>query len=316
MLNSFRDYPIFSLQTQIKIGINDPANVIQTAGEMLNSLRKHWQEYLIEAGGLGAFMISACAFGVLFFNPNSPLDFIKRDASQRADGRGDGRDGNRDFLFAVGKTLRRTYQSGGNIDIFQTWKKSNFGMRLFYISAQFAGGIFGVMFSWLLLGKLLEDSAVNFVVTLPGKDGAAIAFLAEIVISFLMMTMVLVTSNSLKLSRFTPYFAGFLVAFYITFENPLSGMSMNPARSFASALAAKNFTAIWIYFIAPPLAMLSAAEVYVRVKGAKEVYCAKFHHHNSKRCIFNCRFDELKNKENFIEVTKRGDLFPPVMQIF
>ncbi|CAN5798510.1 hypothetical protein BH20ACI4_BH20ACI4_01320 [soil metagenome] len=43
---------------------------------MLNSLRQHWQEYLIEACGLGAFMISACAFGVLFFNPNSPLIFL------------------------------------------------------------------------------------------------------------------------------------------------------------------------------------------------------------------------------------------------
>ena len=282
---------------------------------MLNSLQKHWQEYLIEAGGLGAFMISACAFGVLFFNPNSPL--ISLNATLR----------NALMGAAMGATAIAIFcspwgmRSGAHINpavtlTFFRLKKIESWDALFYISAQFAGGIFGVMFSWLLLGKLLEDSAVNFVVTLPGKDGAGIAFLAEIVISFLMMTMVLVTSNSLKLSRFTPYFAGFLVAFYITFENPLSGMSMNPARSFASALAAKNFTALWIYFIAPPLAMLLAAEVYVRVKGANKVYCAKFHHHNSQRCIFNCRFDELKNKENFIEVTKRRDLFPPVMQIF
>ncbi len=315
MLKSLRDYAIFFLQTQIKIGINDQSNVIQTAGEMLNSLRKHWQEYLIEAGGLGAFMISACAFGVLFFNPNSPL--ISLNVTLRNGLMGAAMGATAIAIFCSPWGMR----SGAHINpavtlTFFRLKKIESWDALFYISAQFAGGIFGVMFSWLLLGKLLEDSAVNFVVTLPGKDGAGIAFLAEIVISFLMMTMVLVTSNSLKLSRFTPYFAGFLVAFYITFENPLSGMSMNPARSFASALAAKNFTALWIYFIAPPLAMLFAAEVYVRVKGANKVYCAKFHHHNSRRCIFNCRFDELKNKENFIEAAKRRDLFPPVMQIF
>ena len=282
---------------------------------MLHSLQKHWQEYLIEAGGLGVFMISACAFGVLFFNPNSPLISLNVTLRNALMGAAMGATAIAIFCSPWGK------RSGAHINPAVTLTFLRLGKvggwdALFYILAQFAGSILGVMFSWLLLGKLLEDAAVNFVVTLPGKDGAGIAFLAEIVISFLMMTMVLVTSNSVKFSHFTPYFAGFLVAFYITFENPLSGMSMNPARSFASALAAKNFTALWIYFIAPPLAMLLAAEVYVRVKGAKEVYCAKFHHHNSQRCIFNCRFDELKNEENFIEVTKRRDLFPPVMQIF
>ncbi len=94
---------------------------------------------------------------------------------------------------------------------------------LFYVLAQFAGGILGVFSAWFVLGILLEDSAVKFVVTIPGSDGVGVAFLAEIAISFFMLTMVLVTSNSLKLSRFTPIFAGLLVAIYIIFENPLSG---------------------------------------------------------------------------------------------
>ncbi len=282
---------------------------------MINSLKNHWQEYLIEAWGLGMFMISACVLGVLLFHPNSPL--VELNAMFR----------NVLMGIAMGATAIAIIcspwgkRSGAHINpsvtlTFFRLGKVKFYDALFYISAQFAGGIFGVLLSWLFLGKLLEDSAVNFVVTVPGKDGAGVAFIAEIVISFLLMMMVLVTSNSLKLSRFTPYFAGFLVAIYITFENPLSGMSMNPARTFGSALAANVWTDWWIYFIAPPLAMLFAAEIYVRVKGAKEVYCAKFHHHNNYRCIFNCRFDEIGKSKEFIEVTKQKAMFPPVIGLF
>ena len=55
------------------------------------------------------------------------------------------------------------------------------------------------------------------------------------------------------------YFAGFLLLVYITFESPLSGMSLNPARSVASAIPARSWKAMWIYCVAPPLAMLLAA---------------------------------------------------------
>jgi len=55
------------------------------------------------------------------------------------------------------------------------------------------------------------------------------------------------------------YFAGLLLLVYITFESPLAGMSLNPARSVASAIPARRWKAMWIYFVAPPLAMLLAA---------------------------------------------------------
>lgn len=57
-------------------------------------------------------------------------------------------------------------------------------------------------------------------------------------------------------------FAGLLLLVYITFEAPFSGMSLNPARTLASALPARNWKAIWIYFTAPVLAMLLAAILF------------------------------------------------------
>ena len=64
--------------------------------------------------------------------------------------------------------------------------------------------------------------------------------------------------------------AGLLVASYITFEAPLSGMSMNPARTFGSALFARNWTALWIYFTAPPLGMLRGGRAVPGAPGAAD----------------------------------------------
>jgi aquaporin Z len=65
-------------------------------------------------------------------------------------------------------------------------------------------------------------------------------------------------------------------------------MSMNPARSFGPALAAGALGPLWIYFIAPPLGMLLAAETYVRVRGRHAVRCAKLHHPATGPCHFGC----------------------------
>lgn len=282
---------------------------------MKDALKNNWHEYLIEAWGLGMFMVSACFFGVLLFHPDSLLIALHATLRNALMGAAMGATAIGIFCSPWGRRSGAHINPAVTLAFFRLGKIKFFD-ALFYILAQFAGGVLGVLSSWLFLGNLLADATVNFVVTQPGAHGAGVAFIAEIVISFLMMTMVLVTSNSLRLSRYTPFFAGLLVAAYITFENPLSGMSMNPARSFGSALAANNFTALWIYFTAPPLAMLLAAEIYARVKGSKKVYCAKLHHRNEQRCIFNCRFHELGDKENFIEITKHRDLFPPVTRIF
>lgn len=90
-------------------------------------------------------------------------------------------------------------------------------------------------------------------------------------------------------------FAGCLVAIYITSEAPISGMSMNPARTFGSAFTGHSWTGLWIYFTAPVAAMQVAAAIYLRSN--RTVYCAKFHHHNAQRCIFNRRFADLAKRE-------------------
>ncbi|MGH7783525.1 MAG: aquaporin [Candidatus Binatia bacterium] len=91
----------------------------------------------------------------------------------------------------------------------------------------------------LVLASWVVHPAVNYVVTAPGGIGRVAAFLAEVLITFILMTVILRVSNQPRLDKFTGLCAGLLVAFYITFEAPISGMSRNPARSFASAVSAR-----------------------------------------------------------------------------
>jgi aquaporin Z len=58
------------------------------------------------------------------------------------------------------------------------------------------------------------------------------------------MLVVLSVSNRHVIARFTGLIAGCLVAMYITVEAPISGMSMNPARTFGSAVVADYWTAL------------------------------------------------------------------------
>lgn len=264
---------------------------------MSQALRQHWQEYLIEAAGLGLFMISAGLFATLIEHPDSPVrqmivdPFLRRIPMGLAMG-----------LTAVGIIYSPWgKQSGAHINPAVTLTFFRLGKikawdAAFYIIAQFLGGLLGVVVVAHLLGAFFSDPTVNFVVTVPGISGKGVAFLAEVIMSFILMMTVLLAINRMKLAAWTGVFAGSLVAAYIIFEAPFSGMSINPARTFASALPAHLWTGFWIYLTAPPLGMLLAAEIYTRIKGIKEVYCAKLHHVNDKRCIFNCNFHSMENR--------------------
>jgi aquaporin Z len=158
-----------------------------------------------------------------------------------------------------------------------------------YISAQFAGGALGVvLMAWLVPDRVMHP-AVNYAATLPGSWGLAAAWIAEFIIAFIMLSMVLNVNKSPALAPYTGVFAGALVTTYIALEAPISGMSLNPARTFASAVNAGMFRFLWIYFTAPTLGMLAAAEVNRRLAARPGRLCGKFSHSRTVQCIFECR---------------------------
>jgi aquaporin Z len=260
---------------------------------MLDALKNHWPEYAIEAWCLGMFMVSACVFGVALFHPASPVAAIDIGVRTVLMGLAMGSTAIGIVCSPWGKRSGAHFNPAITLTFFRLGKINREDACL-YVLFQTVGGTAGVLLASLFLGDLLSDSSVNFVITVPGGYGVGVAFAAEVVISFLLMTMILCTSNSRRLSRYTPYFAGVLVALFIAVESPISGMSMNPARTLASAIVAGNWTATWVYLLAPPVAMLIAAELFVRTRGIKNVLCAKLNHFGKARCIFNCNF-EMEN---------------------
>jgi len=250
------------------------------------SLRLHWPEYLMEAGEAGFYLFSACAFATLLWHPASPIQrYLSGDSVRRML-----------MGLAMGGTIIAIVlspwgkQSGAHFNpaltlAFYRLRKMAFWDAIFYCTAQFFGAVTGVALASVLLDGAPGHKAVRYAATLPGIYGVTIALVAELTISFILMSAILLALTHESLEPYTHYVAAVLVATYIAFESPLSGMSTNPARTFGPAFFAGYWHALWVYFIAPPLGMLAAAQVRL-ARGRKGPYCAKLHHHNDKRCIF------------------------------
>ena len=233
----------------------------------------------MEAWGLGCFMLSACLFTALFEYPGSSVRQAMPDPFSRRALTG----------LAMGLTaVALIYspwgkRSGAHLNPSVTLTFLSLGKiggwdAFFYVVAQFAGSLVGVLLSGQLLGGVLRHNSVNYIVTVPGKGGPVKAFVAEFLISGLLMGTVLLISNIRPLTRVTGCVAGCLIALFIAFEAPLSGMSMNPARTFGSAVPAHLWDAWWIYLTAPIWGMLLAGRIYQGSRGAsvrRELpYCA------------------------------------------
>jgi aquaporin Z len=249
-----------------------------------------WRDAAVDGTLLGIFMVSACAFTVLLAHPSSPVtraiesSFVRRALIGLAMG-----------LTAV--TLiyspwgRRTgaLMNPATTLCFLRLGRITPGAAAAYAAAQFTGAVAGVFVAVLVIHPLVGHPSVGYVTTLPGVHGPLVAWAGEFGIALLMMSIVLTVNRHPRLAAFTGLFAGALVALYITFEAPLSGMSLNPARSFGSAVAAGRWTALWIYFTAPVAGMLTAVEVRYRIAGhSRQTMCGKWSHSKDDPCVFRC----------------------------
>lgn len=252
----------------------------------MECLRRHWPEFLIEAWALGAFMVSAGLFTTLFEYPGSRVHAAITDPVVRRALIG----------VAMGLTAMALIyspwgqRSGAHMNPAVTLTFLRLGKihrwdALFFVLAQFVGGTLGVVLVAQLFGPAFTHAPVSYAATLPGPDGEWVAFAAEALISLVLIFAVLTVSGTPRLARFTGVVAGCLVAAYITLEAPFSGMSMNPARSFASAAPGFIWQSFWVYLIAPVLGMLAGAQLSLVARGRERIACAKLLHPDDQRCI-------------------------------
>lgn len=256
--------------------------------KVVSKLNCNIRIYLSEAICLGIFMVSASFFATLLEYPYSPVHQLLPDSFSR--------------LIVMGLMMGLTaiaiiYSPVGKLSgahmnpavtlSFYLLRKIDVVDAAFYVFFQLLGGLFGVILMVVFLGGAFTDLPVHFVVTKPGPFENSFVFLVESVMSFMMMSVVLTISNS-RIAKWTGLFAGALVFIFIVLSATVSGFSINPARTLASAIPSGDYTSIWIYLTAPLCGMLLATLVFLVWK--RKAICAKMFHDHAYPCLFNCGY--------------------------
>ena len=250
-----------------------------TFANPVDAFHAHWRLYLDEAAELALFMIAACVATVLLFHPAVTVvenPWLARGLMGIAMG-----------LTAVaiikspmGKASGAHFNPAITLTFYRLGKIGPYDAA-FYILFQFLGGIAGVGLSTLILGARIAAPQVDYAVTIPGVGGSLAAFAAEAFMAALLMAVVLTTSSRPKLAPYTTWLVGLLIANYILFLAPVSGFSINPARTLASAVFARQFNGLWIYFTAPLLGMFGSAEIFLQFGQSRHPYLR--HRHLTQR---------------------------------
>ena len=134
-----------------------------------------------------------------------------------------------------------------------------------YMFFQIVGGILASM----LLFFLLPESKTMGETLVKCRDWKVV-FIVEFIITFILMFVILqVSDKSRNLDRFSGIAIGGVVAFAAIFVGPISGASMNPARSIAPAILINDFSYLWIYIVSPILGAVLSVFVYKIIQTKK-----------------------------------------------
>ncbi|HEU5168735.1 MAG TPA: aquaporin, partial [Chitinophagaceae bacterium] len=162
--------------------------------QMKAAFRKNWKHYLQEALGLAIFMISACFFSAMLFSEKS--SWFLPNAMMRNVCMGIAMGATALFVFYSPFTA----PSGSQINPAVTFTFLRLDKMckydaMFFVFFQIIGGTIAVFMMQHLMGSTLTDPPVNSAVTVPGKTGMWCALITELIIAFITMSMVLITSN-------------------------------------------------------------------------------------------------------------------------
>jgi MIP family channel proteins len=132
-----------------------------------------------------------------------------------------------------------------------------------YIAAQLVGatvGAFVLLAAW-------SDKPAHLGATVPSV-GSGTALLYEVILSaFLMFVIIAVATDTRAVGAAAALAIGGTVGLDALFGGPITGASMNPARSFAPALASGTWTSFWLYVVGPVVGASLGALAYQYVRG-------------------------------------------------
>jgi aquaporin Z/aquaporin NIP len=134
-----------------------------------------------------------------------------------------------------------------------------------YVGAQLVGAILGAIAVWITYGEGARELA-DVAATFPAEDvGDIRAFVVEVLVTFILVFVVIsVATDDRAPAGVAPLAVGFALACGVLIAGPVTGGSLNPARSLGPMIVAGRFDAVWVYILAPIVGAVLAAFVYDR----------------------------------------------------
>lgn len=124
-----------------------------------------------------------------------------------------------------------------------------------------------------LLGAFLASGVLSMLFRDHENLGATIpfgsweqSFVLEIILTYFLMLVILFVSQNKSIGQFTGIAVGATVMLEALFAGPITGASMNPARSIAPAIVSGNIADLWVYIVAPIVGAVLASLTWKYMK--------------------------------------------------
>ena len=140
-----------------------------------------------------------------------------------------------------------------------------------YVGAQLVGAVLAAFATWLTFGGPARSEA-NLAATYPAQGvGDLQAFVVEILITFILVFVVMaVATDERAPAAIAPIAVGFALAVGVFIAGPVTGGSVNPARSLGPMLVAGDLTSVWLYVLGPIVGGVLGALLYDRTMAQTE----------------------------------------------
>jgi aquaporin Z len=250
--------------------------------------RLHWPEYGSELLGTAFLVFVALSAVTLSFGSGSPLRVVLLNSSTRRliTGLLLAASGPLVAISPLGKLSGAHLNPAVSLAFWLQGKMHQYDL-VGYLASQLLGAVLGAGLA-VLIWRERAASVHNGVTALGIGYSIWSVFLIEMGLTCLLVLAIFLFLSSHRLMRWTPFMTWLLMAFIYWLAAPISGSSLNPARSFGPALVSWFWRDQWVYDVASPIGALLAVGLFrsLNCMGIHDVLTAKLFHAPRYRCIF------------------------------
>ncbi|MBV9272417.1 MAG: aquaporin [Verrucomicrobia bacterium] len=249
-------------------------------------IKLNWSEYFAEAFGTAFNLFVGLSAGVVNFSSDLPVARLIPSNSLRLllTGLVFAGSGSLFAISPLGKLSGAHINPSVSLAFFARGKMHPEDLAG-YLGGQFLGGLAG---AWLLVAFWgARAGNIHNGITAPGAGYPIwFVFFTEFGMTLALVLAIFAFLSAEELMRWTPLMTWFLVAAMVWLAAPVSGTSLNPARSFGPSLVNWFWASQWLYWVAPPTGGLMAALLFHFLRGNRRLLTAKLFHAPDYRCIF------------------------------